>query len=211
METSELTHQKKHEIWNFYQNAKKDMLVTNAFWYTHQSFKLFSHDQIRQALKDVREEICLQVVGNDGGRKAAGFKAEQVGDCVCRSICIATGLPYMQVYDRLAQGNFSQRKTRKSKKGKNVGKLSAQDGINVKRKWFNDYMTELGFVWHPLMKVGQGCKNHLRKGEIPMQGRLVVNVSKHFTAVIDGEIHDTYDCSRDGQRCVYGYFELVLK
>jgi hypothetical protein len=25
-------------------------------------------------------------------------------------------------------------------------------------------------------------------------------------AVIDGVIHDTYDPSRDGKRCVYGYF-----
>jgi len=29
---------------------------------------------------------------------------------------------------------------------------------------------------------------------------------KHTTAVIDGIIHDTYDPSRAGTRCVYGYF-----
>jgi hypothetical protein len=41
----------------------------------------------------------------------------------------------------------------------------------------------------------------------------VCNVSKHFTAVIDGRLHDTYDCSRNGndcsrngKRCVYGYY-----
>lgn len=28
----------------------------------------------------------------------------------------------------------------------------------------------------------------------------------HYTAVIDGIIHDTHDCSRDGSRCVYGYW-----
>lgn len=32
----------------------------------------------------------------------------------------------------------------------------------------------------------------------------VVRLSKHFTAVIDGVVHDTHDPSRDGTRCVYG-------
>jgi hypothetical protein len=33
-------------------------------------------------------------------------------------------------------------------------------------------------------------------------------VSRHAVAVIDGVIHDTYDCSRGGKRCVYGYWRL---
>jgi hypothetical protein len=55
------------------------------------------------------------------------------------------------------------------------------------------------------MFIGQGCKVHLREGELPM-GRLVVNLSKHFTAVIDGVVYDTHDPTRDGTRCVYGYW-----
>jgi hypothetical protein len=27
--------------------------------------------------------------------------------------------------------------------------------------------------------------------------------------VIDGVIHDTHDCSRNGTRCVYGYYRVV--
>jgi hypothetical protein len=51
---------------------------------------------------------------------------------------------------------------------------------------------------------------HLRDGELPM-GRLVVSVSKHTTAVIDGIIRDNHDPSRSGMRCVYGYFcELAV-
>jgi hypothetical protein len=57
------------------------------------------------------------------------------------------------------------------------------------------------------MQIGSGCKVHLRDGELPT-GRLVVFVSKHYTAVIDGVIHDTYDPSRAGTRCVYGYFSI---
>jgi hypothetical protein len=39
-------------------------------------------------------------VMDDGGRAAAGYKG-QTGDCVCRSIAIATGKPYQEVYDAL--------------------------------------------------------------------------------------------------------------
>jgi len=35
---------------------------------------------------------------NDGGRTAAGYKGS-AGDCVVRSVAIATGLPYQQIYD----------------------------------------------------------------------------------------------------------------
>jgi hypothetical protein len=55
------------------------------------------------------------------------------------------------------------------------------------------------------MQIGSGCKVHLRKDELP-SGRLIVKLSKHLTTVIDGVIHDTFDPSRGGNRCVYGYF-----
>ena len=58
------------------------------------------------------------------------------------------------------------------------------------------------------MAIGSGCKVHLRADELP-SGRLIVSVSKHLTAVIDGVIHDNHDPSRDGTRCVYGYFSKV--
>ena len=56
------------------------------------------------------------------------------------------------------------------------------------------------------MYFGKGCTCHLRDGELPKKGRLLVSVSKHLTAVIDGNVHDIYDCTRNGKRCVYGYF-----
>jgi hypothetical protein len=162
---------------------------------------------------------------NDGGRAAAGYKGH-TGDCVTRSIAIASGLPYQQVYDRLADGNATQRIGKRDKylmkKGKisagATGKKTAAHGIDVRRKWFKDYMQEIGFEWVSTMGIGTGCKVHLVDGELPM-GRLVVVVSKHYTAVIDGVIHDTHDSQRevyvtygDGRseiqrRCVYGYWK----
>ena len=137
---------------------------------------------------------------NDGGRAEAGYKG-QTGDCVCRSICIVTGKPYDEVYQALAEGNFTQRKSKHSKKGKRT----AANGINTKRKWFNEYMLSLGFKWVPTMFVGVGCKMHLKKEELPT-GKIICNVSKHFVAVVDGVINDIYDCSREGTRFVYGYY-----
>lgn len=142
---------------------------------------------------------------NDGGRSVAGFKGS-AGDCVCRSIAIATGKPYDEVYEVLAKGNASQRIT-KHVKSSRANVKTASRGINVKRKWFRDYMASLGFTWIPTMGIGTGCKVHLVKDELPM-GTLVVAVSKHYTCVIDGVINDTWNPDRDGTRCVYGYWKL---
>ena len=58
------------------------------------------------------------------------------------------------------------------------------------------------------MSIGSGCKVHLAEGELPM-GRLVVAVSRHYTAVIDGVVWDTSNPCRGGMRCVYGYWRLT--
>ena len=139
---------------------------------------------------------------NDGGRSEAGFKGE-AGDCVCRAIAIASGRSYQKVYDRLAKGNATQRKTKRTSKQSR----SARNGIYTTRKWFKSYMMELGFTWTPTMQIGSGCKVHLTSGELP-KGQLVCSVSKHYVSVIDGVVNDTHDCSRDGTRCVYGYWKL---
>lgn len=133
---------------------------------------------------------------DDGGRSAAGYKGD-AGDCVCRAVSIASGRPYSEIYTALSHRAGNERKSKGA---------SARNGIHTKRKWFNDYMLSIGFVWIPTMAIGSGCKVHLKADELP-SGRLVVNVSKHMVAVIDGVIHDTQDCSRDGTRCVYGYYQ----
>ena len=138
-------------------------------------------------------------VFDDGGRQEAGYKG-LAGDCVVRAVAIASGRPYQEIYDALSDESRTQRLTKHSK-----NKSSARNGVNTKRKWFKDYMESLGFEWTPTMRVGQGCKVHLRKDELP-EGQLVVALSKHYAAVVDGVLYDTHDCSRDGARCVYGYW-----
>jgi hypothetical protein len=129
-------------------------------------------------------------VFDDGGRAAAGFKGS-AGDCVCRAIAIVTGRPYAEVYAALAQGTGSQRVTRRSGKRS----ASARNGINTKRKWFREYMASLGLRYVPTMQIGSGCKVHLCAEEL-LAGKLIVQVSGHYTAMVDGVIHDTYDPRR---------------
>ena len=140
---------------------------------------------------------------NDGGREAAGFKGK-AGDCVCRAVAIAAELPYQEVYTRLAEGNATQRASKRTAKRSR----SANNGIYTTRKWFKDYMLELGFTWVPTMTIGSGCKVHLKADELPA-GRLVCNVSRHCVAVIDGVVHDNHDSTRNGTRCVYGYWHMA--
>jgi hypothetical protein len=141
-------------------------------------------------------------VFNDGGRAAAGYRG-RAGDCVVRSVAIASGLPYRQVYDALSHAARRQRRTKYSM----VKPSSARDGVQTSRKWFKDYMASIGFRWLPTMKIGSGCRVHLDAAELP-SGRLVVAVSRHYTCVIDGVIHDTHDPRRFGGRCVYGIWTL---
>ena len=139
----------------------------------------------------------MRFVYDDGGREAAGFKG-QTGDCVCRAISIATEKPYREVYDLINEYGKKER-TGKRKRGKS----NARTGVY--KETIRKIMESFGWKWVPTMQIGSGCKVHLREDELP-KGRLVVNVSKHTVAVIDGVLHDTYDSSREGTRCVYGYF-----
>ena len=143
---------------------------------------------------------------DDGGRTAAGYKGT-TGDCVTRAIAIATELPYQAIYDAL---NVQTRTDRA-----HMAKLELRYGANAKRhaspregvfrKTYQQFMEGIGWTWTPTMGIGTGCRVHLLRDELP-SGRLVCKVSKHLVAVIDGVIHDNHDCSRDGSRCVYGYF-----
>ena len=136
-------------------------------------------------------------VYDDGGRQDAGYRGT-ASDCTVRAIAIATETPYKEVYDAL---NGLARTHERPRKG---GKRSSSR-TGVTNKTSARYLQSLRWRWTPTMGIGTGCKVHLKDGELP-PGRLVVSVSRHLVAVVDGVIHDVYDCSRNGTRCVYGYW-----
>lgn len=132
---------------------------------------------------------ALEFRYNDGGRDKY-FKAKHVNDCVTRAIAVVTSRDYKEVYKEAA--DF-------------LG-YSPRNGIrhNDTRKLVEHF----GGKWNALMTIGSGCKHHLKEGEIPMQGNIICSLSGHLTAVVNGVINDTYDCSRNGRRCVYGYYQF---
>jgi len=162
---------------------------------------------------------------DDGGRAAAGCRGA-AGDCVVRAVAIATEQPYQEVYEALAGVNASTRCRGVA------GRRSARNGIRTSSTAFRRYMQDLGWEWTPTMGIGTGCTVHLHDDELP-DGRLIVKLSKHVTAVIDGVIRDTHDPQREthcirqddgtalrpgewrnvngicrvARRCVYGYWQ----
>lgn len=125
-----------------------------------------------------------------------GFKG-QTGDCVTRAIAIATGLSYQKVHDDLNNLQKSMKQTKK------VRSSSSRTGVH--RVIYEQYLKSLGWKWQATVGIGMGCTTHMLDYELP-KGRVIVRVSRHVAAVIDGVLHDTHDCSREGTRCVYGYF-----
>lgn len=157
--------------------------------------------EVKRFVEFYPPKTCIKTVRgwvyDDGGRSQY-FKAEHVGDCVARAIAIGTGKDYKEVYDALNKLAKNERVSSRKQ-----GKSNARNGVY--KETFKAYLLSLGWRWHPTMQIGQGCKVHLKADELP-SGTVIVSLSKHLTCMIDGVIHDTYDCSREGTRCVYGYF-----
>ncbi len=141
----------------------------------------------------------MEFVFHDGGRAVAGYKGK-TGDCVTRSIAITTGKPYQEVYDALNLLALTERTGRRKRRRSN-------SRTGVFRGTYQRYLESLGWRLTSTMTIGSGCQVHLCGSELP-QGPLLVKVSRHLTAVIDGMIYDTHNCSRSGTRCVYDYFSL---
>lgn len=148
---------------------------------------------------------AIPYVYDDGGRADAGYTGH-TGDCVTRAIAIATEIPYQQVYDDLFAGQLER---------PNMARLELRYGARarshasprngVPRNVYDPYLASLGWEWTPTMTIGSGTKVHVREDELP-GGRLILRLSRHLAAVIDGVLHDTHDCSRKGTRAVYGYW-----
>ena len=132
--------------------------------------------------------MAIRFEYNDGGRSKY-FAASNVGDCVVRAIAIATNTDYMETYNAISE----------------IGKQTPRNG--VKKTVIKKYLQgKLGWRWVALMGIGTGCRFHLTDNEIPNKGNVIVSLSKHLACIKDGTLNDTYDCSRDGTRCVYGYW-----
>ena len=130
---------------------------------------------------------------NDGGR--SNYFKGNVNDCVVRAIAIANNLDYKEVYDNV------------NKKLKSYGYPSVRNK-GVPKFITRELLKEYGWEWVPVMKIGSGCEMHLNEDELEYfnDTTIIVQVSKHISCIKNGIINDTFDCSRGGTRCVYGYY-----
>lgn len=145
----------------------------------------------------------MEFIYSDGGRSKY-FKGE-AGDCVCRAICNATGRDYKEVYDELNEFVKYEKEHSRRRKHKLSDKKSVRDGVpkSLSRKYIEKV---LGWQWYPFTTIGTGCQVHLKTEELP-KGICILKLSKHLTVIKDRVLYDTYDCSREGTRCVYGYWK----
>ena len=141
----------------------------------------------------------MKLIITDGGRKDAGLRGSFTGDCVIRSIALASGMPYRSVHN-----DFKKLIANK------LGYIP-EDGILTQKPAFKRYMVESGFRWNITCRIGSRDRVHMNAAELPM-GRLVLSLSKHYSCVIDHIIYDTYDPSNTrngkGKRMVYGFWSF---
>ena len=109
---------------------------------------------------------------NDGGRAAAGYKGD-TRDCVTRSIAIASGKSYTEVYEAL------QRIMKTDKR--HSGNTSPRNG--VLRKHYEKYLRSIGFEFVACMGIGSGCRVHVREDELP-SGSIILRLSRHLLSLI---------------------------
>lgn len=134
----------------------------------------------------------LNFIHDDGGRNQY-FKGT-AGDCVTRSIAIASGMDYKQVYDLIFR---------------TMGE-SPRNGVWTKKPKFKRMMQQIGFTWTATSGIGSHQAVHLVNGELP-DGRLVIAMAKHYTAVVDNTVHDIFDPrTNDFGDCrkIYGYWKF---
>jgi hypothetical protein len=127
-------------------------------------------------------------VYNDGGRAEAGYKST-AADCVVRALAIAMDLPYKVIYEDL-RNYLADR-----------NQPSPRNGVRV--DLVKQYFAYFGFRYR---KINSETVT-LHKDELP-KGRVIANLPKHVTAVIDGIVNDTYDPNQKKHQRLLGYWIL---
>lgn len=112
---------------------------------------------------------------------------DQVGDCVIRAICKATGKTWLEVFDDLCEY------------------ARAYQSLPNQKTAYEPYLEELGFTYHKLK-----CRPKMKtvmEFRKDFKGTAICNVKAgfggHFVTVQDGHVFDTWD-STDCK--MYGYY-----
>jgi hypothetical protein len=124
------------------------------------------------------ERYCdMEFIWNDGGRASSGFVGT-TGDCVVRSISIATGMAYRSVYDQIGEASLR----------------SPRNGVDL--DCANNYLAANGWTKTDGRHLPFDSQ-HLPKGIVIADLAKANGRSCHFCAVIDHVIHDTWNPADD--------------
>lgn len=117
----------------------------------------------------------MRFIKNDGGRDKyfpTQFKKDLASDCVVRAIAIALDIDYKVVWDCLFEY------------GQKIGHLP-----NDKRV-YEPLLLEHGWTKNSPLKKGN--KKYKVKN-LPVYNA-IIHTTNHLTAVVDGNLHDNWDC-----------------
>lgn len=118
----------------------------------------------------------------------ANPKRRKTNDCVVRAICNATGKQWHEVYEELCAIGYDM-----------------CDMPNSKRV-YEQYLENIGWVKHRMPRHLSGRRytlSQLADDFKRYKTNAVVSVAKHLTAIVEGDLHDTWNC---GHKCVGNYY-----
>jgi hypothetical protein len=126
----------------------------------------------------------------DAGKEHRTSKKMQGGDCQVRALCTASSMSYPQAYNLLykVQGEMRTPGFR----------------LELYLQHKPDIFGVARYLPFPAVK-GQRRMTAAQFVQRYPKGRFVLNLARHVTAVVDGTVLDTWDCTR---KCVYGAWEL---
>jgi len=139
----------------------------------------------------------MPYVQNDAGRSEAGFKGK-FADCSVRSICIAVGLPYREVYNRFVDMGSRERDITW------LGRPS-HPLRGIRQQSMHKFLNPLGWHWRSMFDSRFNRRRYLCAADLP-KGRLIVIIHDHSTAVIDHVIHDNFPQVAKKRWLVKGFF-----
>ncbi len=128
----------------------------------------------------------MEFIWHDGGRAASGYVGI-AGDCVTRSIPIATGLAYRDVYKAMHEAAGA------SPRDGVAGAIGG--GFLQDRGWVHHNATELPFD-----------PDALPGGVVVCDLSTTSDRGYHFCTVVDHVIYDTWDPTDDGDYVVRNYW-----
>ena len=130
----------------------------------------------------------MEFIWNDGGRASGGYVG-LTGDCVVRSIAIATGVLYRSVYESIGKAS----------------KKTPRNGVCLSDA--EAYLSTFGWEYV------SGSKNRFESSSLP-KGVVIVHLAKpnshqrsHFCTVVDHVIYDTWNPSDEDDYFIHGYWK----